>query len=587
MSWTKKRERLHEAAVSTIRAISNNKKISSNTGLSQRPPTSDHVALPNVPRSFKGLNKWRGESDFQAFWHLFHKKSKDFQLTLPARMIFNELEIARVELLGSSKYLGSERNISEYTNSRSNELEDEKSLNFLSYGANLWLKEFMNFDLSENSKNIISKFIKKYKIDASANKIRENLIKNLDDQVSFEKNAIQFLQKLDLVKENVEDEENNFEEAPGSTDDIVNEEETTQEDSGIEEKIDLKDFDGDLNVDIQDAIENIDDTSIEDEIESLTYPNNDFQTSYIDDYSIYTSNFDEIIDAKDLVTNEESMRLRNQLDNLIKPHISTIGKLANRLQRLLLAKQNTSWNFNLEEGILDNSRLHRVIASPGYPLSFKQETENDFKDTIVTLLIDNSGSMRGRSISLAAICADIIGSTLERCQVKTEILGFTTKHWKGGDSKKLWIINGSRSNPGRLNDIRHIIYKSADNSWRRSRKYFGAMLREGLLKENVDGEALAWSHDRLLKRHEERKILIVISDGAPVDDSTLSANREDFLDNHLREIISKIEKDSPVELQAIGIGHDVTKYYKNALTINRAEELGEVLLEELTKLFKD
>ncbi len=587
MSWTKKRERLHEAAVSTIRAISNNKKISSNTGLSQRPPTSDHVALPNVPRSFKDLNKWRGESDFQAFWHLFHKKSKDFQLTLPARMIFNELEIARVELLGSSKYLGSERNISEYTNSRSNELEDEKSLNFLSYGANLWLKEFMNFDLSENSKNIISKFIKKYKIDASANKIRENLIKNLDDQVSFEKNAIQFLQKLDLVKENVEDEENNFEEAPGSTDDIVNEEETTQEDSGIEEKIDLKDFDGDLNVDIQDAIENIDDTSIEDEIESLTYPNNDFQTSYIDDYSIYTSNFDEIIDAKDLVTNEESMRLRNQLDNLIKPHISTIGKLANRLQRLLLAKQNTSWNFNLEEGILDNSRLHRVIASPGYPLSFKQETENDFKDTIVTLLIDNSGSMRGRSISLAAICADIIGSTLERCQVKTEILGFTTKHWKGGDSKKLWIINGNRSNPGRLNDIRHIIYKSADNSWRRSRKYFGAMLREGLLKENVDGEALAWSHDRLLKRHEERKILIVISDGAPVDDSTLSANREDFLDNHLREIISKIEKDSPVELQAIGIGHDVTKYYKNALTINRAEELGEVLLEELTKLFKD
>ena len=587
MSWTKKRERLHEAAVSSIRAISKNKKISSNTGLSQRPPTNDNVALPNVPRSFKDLNKWRGESDFQAFWHLYHKKNKDFQLTLPARMIFNELEIARVELLGSSKYLGSARNISEYTNSRSNELEDEKSLNFLSYGANLWLKEFMNFDLSENSKNIISKFIKKYKIDASANTIREDLIKNLDDQANFEKNAIKFLKKLDLVKESIEDEENDFEEAPGSTDDIDNTEETVQEDSGIEEKIDLKDFDDDLNVDIQDATANIDDTSIEDEIESLTYPNNDFQIPYKEDYSIYTSNFDEIIDAKDLVTNEESMRLRNQLDNLIKPHIQTIGKLANRLQRLLLAKQNTSWNFNLEEGILDNSRLHRVIASPGYPLSFKQETENDFKDTIVTLLIDNSGSMRGRSISLAAICADIIGSTLERCQVKTEILGFTTKHWKGGDSKKLWIINGNSSNPGRLNDIRHIIYKSADNSWRRSRKYFGAMLREGLLKENVDGEALAWSHDRLLKRHEERKILIVISDGAPVDDSTLSANREDFLDNHLREIISKIEKDSPVELQAIGIGHDVTKYYKNALTINRAEELGEVLLEELTKLFKD
>ncbi len=586
MSWTKKRERLHEAAVSTIRAISKNKKISSNTGLSQRPPSNNHVSLPNVPRSIKDINKWRGESDFQAFWHLFHKKSSDLKLTLPARMIFNELEIARVELLGCSKYLGSERNISEYTNSRSNELEDEKSLNFLSYGANLWLKEDMNFNLSENSKNIVSKFIKKYKIDASSNKIRENLLKYLDDQEKFQQNAIKFLQKLDLVEKDPEDEDNEYEEAPGSTNDIENIEETV-EDSVSEEKIDLKDLDQDFNVDIQDATESIDDTSIDEEIESLTYPNNDFQSTFRKDYSIYTSNFDEIIDAKDLVTNEESMRLRNQLDNLIKPHISTIGKLANRLQRLLLAKQNTSWNFNLEEGILDNSRLHRIIASPGYPLSFKQETENDFKDTIVTLLIDNSGSMRGRSISLAAICADIIGSTLERCQVKTEILGFTTKHWKGGDSKKLWIINGSRSNPGRLNDIRHIVYKSADNSWRRSRKYFGAMLREGLLKENVDGEALSWSHERLLKRHEERKILIVISDGAPVDDSTLSANREDFLDNHLREIIAKIEKESPVELQAIGIGHDVTKYYKNALTINRAEELGEVLLDELTKLFKD
>ena len=439
---------------------------------------------------------------------------------------------------------------------------------------------------SIHSKNIVSKFIKKYKIDASSNKIRENLLKYLDDQEKFQQNAIKFLQKLDLVEKDPEDEDNEYEEAPGSTNDIENIEETV-EDSVSEEKIDLKDLDQDFSIDIQDATESIDDTSIDEEIESLTYPNNDFQSSFRKDYSIYTSNFDEIIDAKDLVTNEESMRLRNQLDNLIKPHISTIGKLANRLQRLLLAKQNTSWNFNLEEGILDNSRLHRIIASPGYPLSFKQETENDFKDTIVTLLIDNSGSMRGRSISLAAICADIIGSTLERCQVKTEILGFTTKHWKGGDSKKLWIINGSRSNPGRLNDIRHIVYKSADNSWRRSRKYFGAMLREGLLKENVDGEALSWSHERLLKRHEERKILIVISDGAPVDDSTLSANREDFLDNHLREIIAKIEKESPVELQAIGIGHDVTKYYKNALTINRAEELGEVLLDELTKLFKD
>ena len=588
MGWTKNRDKLHEAAISTIRAISKNKQISSNTGLSQRPPTSNHIVVPAVPRSVKNIYEWRGESDFQAFWFLFHKNSKDFPLTLPAKMIFNELEIARVELLGCSEYLGAEKNITEYSNARSNNLEDEKSLNFISYGANLWLKEIAGFDLNNNSKNILNKFRKKFKINNSVEAIRENLINNIHSQEIFEKNVIRFLKKIDLVKDEVDkNEEMDTEDAPGSTDDIHNSDEQLEELSDEDQQLDLKDLKDDIDVDIQDAVQKTDDTSIDEEIESVMYPQNEFKTQHQTDYSIYSSNYDEIIDAKDLVTNDESLRLRNQLDNLIKPHISTIGKLANRLQRLLLAKQNTSWNFNLEEGILDNARLHRVIANPSYPLSFKEETENQFKDTVVTLLIDNSGSMRGRSISLAAICADIIGSTLERCQIKTEILGFTTKHWKGGDSKKLWMINGSRANPGRLNDIRHIIYKSADNNWRRSRRYFGAMLREGLLKENVDGEALAWSHERLLKRPEERKILIVISDGAPVDDSTLSANREDYLDNHLREIILQIEKDSPIELQAIGIGHDVTKYYKNALTINRAEELGEVLLDELTKLFKD
>ena len=588
MGWTKNRERLHEAAVSTVKAISKNKKITSNTGLSQRPPVANHIVVPAAPRSSKDINKWRGESDFQAFWYLFHKNTRDFQLTLPARMIFNELEISRVELLGCKEFIGSVKNISNYLDAKSNDLEDEKSLNYLSYGANLWLKDASNFQISKTSRYVLSKFIEKYNIDNSLDKIKKNLINNIENQKQFEKYALEFLKGLELVKEDIyEDEETDFENAPGTTDDIESQNEETEENFGEDQNSELKDLDTDIEIDIQDAIDNIDDTSIEEEIDSLTYPNNEFKSPHKKDYSIYTTNFDEVIEAKDLVTNDESLRLRNQLDNLIKPHLATIGKLANRLQRLLLAKQNTSWNFNLEEGILDNSRLHRIIANPSYPLSFKQETENKFKDTVVTLLIDNSGSMRGRSISLAAICTDIIGSTLERCQVKTEILGFTTKHWKGGDSKKLWVINGNSSNPGRLNDLRHIIYKSADNSWRRSRKYFGAMLREGLLKENVDGEALSWSHDRLLKRPEERKILIVISDGAPVDDSTLSANREDFLDNHLREIITKIENDSPIELQAIGIGHDVTKYYKNALTINRAEELGEVLLEELTKLFND
>ena len=587
MAWTKNRDKLHEAAISTVKAISKNKKLTSNKGLFQRPPSGTSITYSAVPRSTKDLPKWRGESDFQAFWHKFHKNNKEIPLTLPARMLFNELEIARVEILGSREFKGSKKNLTDFLNQRSLDIEDAKSLNYLSHGVNLWLKEEDSFDLSDESKAIIKNFCDKYKIN-DAGKIKTEFITNVSDQDQFEATTIKFLQKINLLKDFEQEEDNSdFDDSPGSTDDLENQELENDADNSDDTSIDLKDFDGDMEIDIQEAIESIDDTSIEEEIDAIPYPRNEFTNQVKKDYSIYTSQFDEIIDAKDLVTSDESLRLRNQLDNLIKPHLSTIGKLANRLQRLLLAKQNTSWNYNLEEGMLDNARLHRVIANPTYPLSFKKETENKFKDTVVTLLIDNSGSMRGRSISLAAICADIIGSTLERCQVKTEILGFTTKHWKGGDSKKLWNIKGNRSNPGRLNDIRHIIYKSADNSWRRSRRYFGAMLREGLLKENVDGEALAWSHERLIKRNEERKILIVISDGAPVDDSTLSANREDFLDNHLREIISLIENDSPVELQAIGIGHDVTKYYKNSLTINRAEELGEVLLEELTKLFKD
>ena len=589
MPLIRNREQLHEAAVSTVKAISQNKKISSNTGLPQRPPIKNNILIPAAPRSKQDLDKWRGESDFQAFWHLFHKSIEEVQLILPAKMIFNELEISRVEILGCKEYKGCKKNISSFTNKRSGDLEDDKSLNFISYGANLWLKEAANFDLSEQSKYVLSKFIEKYKIDDSLNPLKQKLITNVNNQKMFQNLSLKLLKKINLVNEineNEIDQEENLDDSFGTTDDIENENNQTDELSEDNVDIDINNINPQVMEDTQNRIEEIDDLSIQEELESISYTKDEYK-NFVKDYSIYTTNFDEVVEAKDLVTVEESMRLRNQLDNLIKPHLPTIGKLANRLQRLLLAKQNTDWTFNLEEGVLDNSRLNRIITNPNYPLSFKQESENNFKDTVVTLLIDNSGSMRGRSISLAAICGDIIGSTLERCQVKTEILGFTTKHWKGGDSKKMWIINGNSSNPGRLNDIRHIIYKSADNSWRRSRKYFGAMLREGLLKENVDGEALAWSHERLIKRPEERKILIVISDGAPVDDSTLSANREDFLDNHLKEIISKIENDSPVELQAIGIGHDVTKYYKNSLTINRADELGEVLLDELTRLFND
>ena len=586
MSWVKHRDKLHEAALSSIKSISKIKTITSKNGIPQRPPAQNLATLTSAPRSLKDLPSWRGEADFQAFWYLFHKIKPEVELSVPARVVFNELEMSRVEILGCNYYKGSKTNIAEYL--KTINVDDKKSPHYLALCSNLWLKDASGINLSLSLKQLLKEFNETYAANNALDDIKNNLISSIDDQDKFQKASLDFLKKIKLLKsiknENIEDEEEPFD-SPGSTDDIENEIESTNDSESADAETSLDD----LNIDfenIEQTPEMADGTAIDEEIDVLAYPNNDYALAN-NNYSIFTKEYDEIIDAKDLTTPDEAIRLRTQLDNLIKPHQTTIGKLANRLQRLLLAQQNTSWNYNLEEGMLDTARLHRVVAKPGYPLSFKQETENNFKDTIVTLLIDNSGSMRGRSISLAAICTDIIGSTLERCQIKTEILGFTTKNWKGGDSKQQWMKQGSQMNPGRLNDIRHIIYKSADNSWRRSRKHFGAMLREGLLKENIDGEALIWSHERLFRRNEDRKILIVISDGAPVDDSTLSANNEEYLDNHLKKIIFEIENDSSVELQAIGIGHDVTKYYKNAITINRAEELGEVLLEQLTKLFKN
>ena len=586
MSWVKHRDKLHEAALSSVKSISKIKTITSKNGIPQRPPAQNLATLTSAPRSSKDLPSWRGEADFQAFWYLFHKIKPDVELSVPARVVFNELEMSRVEILGCNYYKGSKTNIAEYL--KTINVDDKKSPHYLALCSNLWLKDASGINLSASLKQLLKEFNETYAANNALDDIKNNLTSSIDDQDKFQKASLDFLKTIKLLKsikdENIEDEEEPFD-SPGSTDDIEDEIESTNDSESADAETSMDD----LNIDfenIEQTPEIADGTAIDEEIDVLAYPNNDYALAN-NNYSIFTKKYDEIIDAKDLTTPDEAIRLRTQLDNLIKPHQTTIGKLANRLQRLLLAQQNTSWNYNLEEGMLDTARLHRVVAKPGYPLSFKQETENNFKDTIVTLLIDNSGSMRGRSISLAAICTDIIGSTLERCQIKTEILGFTTKNWKGGDSKQQWMKQGSQMNPGRLNDIRHIVYKSADNSWRRSRKHFGAMLREGLLKENIDGEALIWSHERLVRRNEDRKILIVISDGAPVDDSTLSANNEEYLDNHLKKIIFEIENDSSVELQAIGIGHDVTKYYKNAITINRAEELGEVLLEQLTKLFKN
>lgn len=305
------------------------------------------------------------------------------------------------------------------------------------------------------------------------------------------------------------------------------------------------------------------------------------------DYKAYTTRFDEEIEAPELCDPEELDRLRAYLDSQLTGLQGVVTRLANRLQRRLMAQQNRSWDFDQEEGVLDAARLARVVVSPGTALSYKVERDVDFKDTVVTLLIDNSGSMRGRPISIAAISADILARTLERCGVKTEILGFTTRAWKGGQSREAWLADGKPPNPGRLNDLRHIIYKQADEPWRRARRNLGLMMREGLLKENIDGEALMWAHARLLARPEERRILMVISDGAPVDDSTLSVNSAGYLEAHLRAVIDWVENRSPVQLVAIGIGHDVTRYYRRAVTIMDVEQLGGTIMEQLAELFED
>ncbi|RZJ04020.1 MAG: cobaltochelatase subunit CobT [Brevundimonas sp.] len=305
----------------------------------------------------------------------------------------------------------------------------------------------------------------------------------------------------------------------------------------------------------------------------------------IDAYRVFTTAYDEVVDAADLCDPNELERLRALLDQQLTALSSVVSRLANKLQRRLMAQQNRSWHFDLEEGVLDTARLTRIITDPTSPLSFKAESESPFRDTVVTLLLDNSGSMRGRPIMVAAVCADILARTLERCGVKVEILGFTTRAWKGGQSREAWITAGKPANPGRLNDLRHIIYKSADAPWRRAKKSLGLMMREGLLKENIDGEALTWAHERLLARTESRRILMVISDGSPVDDSTQSANAALYLDKHLRQIIAEIEGRSPVELMAIGIGHDVTRWYRRAVTIVDVEQLAGAMVENLAALF--
>ena len=589
MSWVKNREEFKQAALSTARAVSKNKNLESTSQASSRPPSSSQISLHYPPRSSSQIDAWRGEGDFQAFWHAFHKKHPSLKMPKIARDFYAELELSRVEMVGGNKFPGAKINLNAYLNTQAKKGIDNKVPSLNPLAANLWLKQLNGERLQEDSKSIVNAFLSS--IPVNIDDVGKRLIAAQNSQEDFQSIAIDLMRDLDLMHEpEIKGDQESIEDDPAPEDpQDSSEQQQESEDDFQEQSMESKE-EGEAGEDtemLKEAQAPIDSISIDEEIDLTRNFNEDIDHTSYEDYKIFTTQFDEVINAIELATPEESQRLRMQLDQLIAPHQTTIGKLANRLQRLLQAQQNRSWHYNLEEGLLDMAQLHRVITRPGDPLSFKQESESKFKDTIVSLLIDSSGSMRGRSMTLAAICGDIIGSTLERCYVKTELLGFTTKHWKGGDSRKAWVNQGSPPNPGRLNDLRHIIFKSADENFRKARKSFGIMLREGLLKENVDGEALAWAHQRLSKRNEERKILIVISDGAPVDDSTLSTNHSNFLDNHLRQIISSIETQSNVELLAIGIGHDVTKYYDKSITINRAEELAEALLDKLTELFND
>ena len=589
MSWVKNREEFKQAALSTARAVSKNSDLESTSQASSRPPSSLQISLQYPPRSSSQVDAWRGEADFQAFWQAFHKEHASLKMPKIARDFFTELELCRVEMIGGKKFPGAKINLNAYLNTQAKKGIDNKVPPFNPLAANLWLKELNGESLAEDSKNTVNAFLSSIPI--NINKVGKELIEAQNSQEDFQSIALDLMKDLDLMHEPAtQGDQESFEDQPSQENAQDSESQQSQTEEDVEEQTIESQAEGTADEEsemLEEVQASIDSMSIDEEIDLTRNYNEDLDQTNCEDYKIFTFQFDEVINAIELATPEESQRLRLQLDQLIAPHQTTIGKLANRLQRLLQAQQNRSWNYNLEEGLLDTAQLHRVITRPGDPLSFKQESESKFKDTVVSLLIDSSGSMRGRSMTLAAICGDIIGSTLERCYVKTELLGFTTKHWKGGESRKAWVNQGSPSNPGRLNDLRHIIFKSAEDNFRKARKSFGIMLREGLLKENVDGEALAWAHQRLSKRNEERKILIVISDGAPVDDSTLSTNHSNFLDNHLRQIIHTIETQSNVELLAIGIGHDVTKYYDKSITINRAEELAEALLDKLTELFND
>ena len=585
------KEKFKQALISTIKVISDEYRVETELKKNLSSKNYNFFELDNLS-SKQDYIKLRAETDSEALKRKFSNKEiykKNLPKNSSCRSLYDITEKIRYELLGTKMLKGISKNLKENYNhkiviKRKDQLKTREDVSISEAFELYMLKNFFDIKLIPLSEKILSFWENDFK--TSLDKHLNYLNKNLENQEIYNSKFSQLLQEMEIFKsENYDEEENqkNEDEQDNNLNrDAENESQSDQEKSQQEQ--DQNGIDADYDLDEYRMDEQLVDTDSDKQSSETVFQK---MNAGIEDkeYKIFTSQFDEITMAENLESKEEIIKLRKSLDQQLVSFQDLITKLANKLQRQLLAKQNRAWEFDLEEGLLDSSKLTRIIMDPYNSLSFKKEKDLDFKDTVVTLLIDNSGSMRGRPITIAAICADILSRTLERCSVKVEILGFTTKNWKGGKSREEWNKNNKPKNPGRLNDLRHIIYKSADIHWRQSKRNLGLMLKEGLLKENIDGEAISWAFNRLKKRKEERKILMVISDGAPVDDSTLSVNSGDFLEKNLKKVVKFIESKSEIEILAIGIGHDVSRYYNKAIKITDVQELGDVMIGQLSGLF--
>ncbi len=598
--------RFKSALTDTMRAICRDEELVVEFG-AEAPRLEPHRArLPQVDHDMtpEVVDVTRGISDAFALKLAQHDISVHSRL-LPegrnAQAVFEAVEQARVESIGARAMPGMAKNLEAMLDDRYQKQGiaklRERDDAPLEEAVALIVRERLTGRPPPQNSGMLVDLWRPW-VEDKAGEILDDLENRIEDQTAFAQLTRDMIAALDMADELGEasdesDADGTAEEPESGEMDADAEGEAQDADS--ETSADAEQSDGDAQDGEQDATE-MEADDVFDDIDADEAPDGNepwrpqmpFSNMAPEPtYKIFTNAFDETISAEELCDPEELHRLREYLDKQLSNLQGVVARLANRLQRRLLAKQNRSWDFDLEEGILDAARLSRVVTDPMHPLSFKMEQDMDFRDTVVTLLLDNSGSMRGRPITVAATCADILARTLERCGVKVEILGFTTRAWKGGQAREQWLAAGKPDAPGRLNDLRHIIYKAADSPWRRARRNLGLMMREGLLKENIDGEALLWAHTRLMARPEQRRILMVISDGAPVDDSTLSVNSGNYLDQHLREVITEIETRSPVELIAIGIGHDVTRHYKRAVTIVDAEELGGAMTDKLAELFDE